>query len=225
LKISGILYTMSGMRKPFLVPLIVVGVFFVAAAAFGTWAFMSRQDYKDNSDQKVAAAVKVAQQQTATSKDNEFVVKEKLPLRTYRGPSPYGSLLVKYPKTWSAYVSESSSSATPVNGYFNPGFVPGVDVQGALYALRVQVLNQSYSQAVQVYQDRVKAGQLTAKPFISVNNKTVTGLRFDGQITGTATGSLVALPLRDKTLLLWTESPDFVNDFNSNILPNFSFAQ
>ncbi len=53
------------------------------------------------------------------SKDNEFIVREKQPLQTYTGPSAFGSISVKYPKTWSAYVDETNSS-TPVDGYFHP---------------------------------------------------------------------------------------------------------
>ena len=209
-----------------MVPLIIVSVFFAAALAFGVWAFMSRQDYKDNSDQKVNAAVVVAQQQTSDKKDNEFVEKEKLPLRTYKGPSAYGSLVVKYPKTWSAYVSESpNGGSTPINGYFNPGFVPGTDQQGSVYALRVQVVSQSYDQVVKRYQTNVKAGKLKASPYVPVNNKTVTGIRFDGALDSKTNGSMVVIPLRDKTIQLSTESPAYVADFNKYILPNFSFDQ
>jgi len=33
---------------------------------FGAWAYISRQDYKDNADQKIAKAVTIAKQQEAT---------------------------------------------------------------------------------------------------------------------------------------------------------------
>jgi hypothetical protein len=216
---------MSGMRKPLLIPLVVTVLLFVAAAGFGVWAFMSRQDYKDNSDQKVAAAVEVAQQQTADKKDKEFAVAEKLPLRTYTGPAPYGSLKIQYPKTWSVYVDELTNSSQPIDAYFNPGFVPATDEDGVVYALRAQVKSQLYADTLKSYQTFIKAGKLKATPYIPANETSVTGLRLDGQLTSKVSGSMVVLPLRDKTLLLWTESPQFVNDFNTNILPNFSFSK
>src|SRR3989344_4524267 len=86
-----------------LIACIITTLLFIAFAGFFGWAYMSRQDYKDNVDQKIATAVEVAKKQTETAKDNEFLEKEKLPLQDYTGPSQYGSLNIKYPKTWSAY--------------------------------------------------------------------------------------------------------------------------
>lgn len=217
---------MSGMKKPLLIPLIVVSLLFIATGSFAAWAFTGRQDYKDNVDKKVSVAVTKAQAETAAQKDKEFADAEKLPFRTYTGPSPYGSLRVKYPKTWSAYVSEKAGGSIPVDGYFQPSFVPGTDENQAVYALRVQISNRAYTDTVQSFQSFIKAGKLKATPYIPVNASSVTGLRLDGQITSNVTsGSMVVLPLRDKTLEVWTESPDFVKDFDQNILPNFSFSQ
>lgn len=223
---------MSGMKKlnswgridPLIIPLILVSLLLVAAGGFGIWAYMSRQDYKDNSDQKAAAAVEVAEQKTSTAKDNEFAEKEKLPLKDYAGPAAYGSVVVKYPKTWSAYVSEKSSGNAPIDGYFHPGFVPAVDGKIS-YALRMQVVNTNYVQALKQYDSRVKNGSLKAAAYVPAKQQTVTGTRFDGQVETDKTGVLIVLPLRDKTLKIWTESTDFINDFNNNILPNFTFEQ
>ena len=43
-----------GAINALLIPLILVIVFFLGAAGFGYWAFSERQDYKNNSDAKVA---------------------------------------------------------------------------------------------------------------------------------------------------------------------------
>jgi hypothetical protein len=40
----------------------------------------------------------------------------------------------------------------------------------------------------------------------------------------TGTGTMVLLPMRDKTLEIWTESNDYLNDFNTYVLPNMTFA-
>lgn len=206
--------------------MILVIVMFLGSAGFGIWAFSSRQDYKNYSDRKTAAAVTVAEQQMSTKKDNEFAQAEKLPLRTYTGPAPYGSLKVQYPKTWSAYVSEGEgSSGTPVDAYFNPGYVPSISGQNNLYALRVKISSASYDSTVKSFQPLLKVGKLTATSYIPAGAKDITGVKLDGQITAGKTGSMVILPLRDKTLQLWTESPSFINDFNNNILPNYTFVQ
>lgn len=206
-----------------LVPFILALLLFFAAAGFGVWAYMSRQDYKNNTGQKVAAAVAVAKRETSSAKDNEFVAKEKLPLKTYNGPAAYGSLSLQYPKTWSAYVIEGMTSSQAVDGYFHPGFVP--DITGTTaFALRIQVTADSYDQELAQYDVLTKNGQVKASPYQLPRVATVSGVRIDGAISNNKTGSIVLLPLRDKTLKIWTESNSFVDDFNNNILPNLTFS-
>lgn len=214
------------MKRPLLIPLIVVSLFLLIALGFGVWAFANMQDYKDHSDRKSAAAVAVAEQRLSAKKDNEFAIAQQQPLRSYTGPAPYGSLKIKYPKTWSAYVGESDSNGgMPINGYFNPGYVPATDNPKNLYALRVQIVSKSYDSVAKTFQGNIKSGKLKATAYIPENAKSVTGLRLDGQIATDKSGSMVIMPLRDKTLELWTESPSFIDDFNNYILPNFTFLQ
>ena len=53
-----------GALNGLLIPLILVVVLFLGAAGFGFWAFSSREDYKNNSDAKVAVAVTAAEKRT-----------------------------------------------------------------------------------------------------------------------------------------------------------------
>ncbi len=214
---------MRGALNTLLIPLILVTVLFLGAVVFGMWAFASRQDYKDNVSQKVDAAVEIAKQQTSSEKDNEFTEKEKLPLKEYTGPAAYGSLVIKYPKTWSAYVVEKAGG-TPIDAYFSPSFVPGIGTD-ASYALRAQVLDTSYAQEIKKYDGQVRAGRLTATPYIPAKVQTVTGMRFDGEVAQGKVGSMVVVPMRDKTLKLWTESSNYLGDFNDIILPNYTFSE
>lgn len=223
---------MSGMKmrnehghiNGLLIPLVLVVLLFVAAGSFGIWAFTSRQDYKDNADQKIKAAVVVAEQNKATQKDNEFIEKEKQPLRTYSGPAAFGSLVLQYPKTWSAYVGEKASSNIPIDAYFHPGYVAAADGNNS-YALRVQVLDTSYIDVLKSYDTYVKTNKTKATPYIPAKNPAVTGTKLEGDVAPNRQGVMVIVPVRDKTLKIWTESKDYVNDFNTIILPNYSFAQ
>lgn len=214
----------QGAMNALLIPLILVVVLFIAAGAFGLWAFMGREDYKNNVQQKIDAAVGVAQKQTEAKDAADYAEKEKRPLQSYKGPAAYGSVVIMYPKTWSAYVSEKTSGATPIDAYFNPDVVPGID-SGASYALRAQVLNNSYSQELKKYDALVKSGKLKATPYVPAKVQTVTGMRLDGEISSGKTGAMVIVPMRDKTLKLWTESDVYLGDFNNIILPDYSFEQ
>lgn len=212
-----------GMINALLIPLTLCIVLLLGAIGFGAWAFMSRQDYKDNVDEKVKTAVGVAVKETETRKDNEFQEKEKLPLATYQGPSASGSILVKYPKTWSAYVESSDQSSTPLNAYFHPTVVPGTQ-SNQTYALRVEVVQQSFSDVIKSYDSVVRQGRAQSQPFTLTNVPSVVGLRLQGEIEPRQQGIVVVLPLRDKTIKVYTESDQYFNDFNNNVLPNFSFT-
>lgn len=204
------------------IALVLSVLFLIAAIAFGVWAYGSQQDYKNNFDQKAAAVAEVAVKEAETKKDNEFVEKEKEPLKTYQGAAAYGSVNISYPKTWSAYVIESDRG-TPIDGYFHPNFVPGTQTQTA-YALRVQVSDQSYDQEMRQFDSKAKAGKVTVSPFVAKNVPNVTGARVDGEINTGQKGSMVLIPIRDKTIKISTESQQFTGDFNDIILANLKFT-
>jgi hypothetical protein len=214
----------SGEMNVLLIPLIVVVLLFFGALGFGYWAFAGRQDYKNNVDQKIAAAVLVSNQQLTSKLNKQFAQEAKNPLTTYAGPEAFGSLKIKYPKTWSSYVAVNEQNQTPVDGYFYPGTVPDITNQNNSFALRVQVLSQSYSQTLQQYQSYVQQGQLKVKPYTLPNVPNVVGVYMTGQIQAQKQGELVALPLRSQTLLIWTEANGFESDFNNIILKNFTFS-
>lgn len=202
-----------------LIPLILAVVFFLAALGFGLWAYSERTDYKNNTDAKIATAVEVAEKETATEKDNEFIQREKEPLQDYQGPATQGTIVLKYPKTWSAYVDESKG----VDGFFHPNFVPGVATDPN-YALRLQVVDKPYAEELKAFDSQVKQGKTTATPYKPINVDNIIGTQLTGEIDGQKTGTLILLPLRDKTIKIWTEADQFKEDFFNNVMANFKFA-
>jgi hypothetical protein len=222
--------TMSGMRNKqagfissLLMALIGTVLLFLLAAGFGAWAFGSRQDYKLNSDKKVADAVKAAK--TATQQEDATIYAEqaKSPLKTHVGPDAFGSVAVQYPKTWSAYVIENGN-AVPMNDYFHPDVVPDTGKPTNAYALRVQIVQSTYSTVMTQYSSLAVAKKVTVTPYKLPKVPSVVGSRVDGQITPQKQGSMIVLPLRNVTLQISTESTDFENDFNNIILPNLTFS-
>lgn len=212
----------NGAVSLLLVALIFVSLMFFGALGFGYWAYAQRTDYKDNVDEKVNTAVEVAKKETATEKDNEFIQREKQPLKEYAGPSSFGSLSVKYPKTWSAFVDETGSS-TSVDGYFHPNFVPNPK-GGTTFALRLQISNATYAEEIKKFDSAVKNGDARAKPYKPVNVDNVIGTQIIGKIDTKKSGVMILLPLRDKTIKIWTEDSQFVPDFENNVLKNFTFS-
>lgn len=215
-------HNQDGAINVLLIPLILASLFLIGALAFGFWAFGERQDYKDNVDQKISAAVVVAKQQEGAVKDKQYAEAAKLPFKTYNGPEQYGSIALQYPKTWSAYVSVGDGrGGTALDGYFNPDVVPSVSEDTNTFALRVEVVSSSYSSVLRGFQNQK---DVTITPYALPKLPKVIGVRISGQIEQDKKGSMVILPVRDKTLKVYTEADTYLSDFDNNILPNLSFA-
>lgn len=219
--------SMSSLQKKrpigLIISLIITILLLCSAIAFGFWAFAEREDYKNNVEPKIAAAVEVAKQENSKQKDAEFAEKEKSPLKAYQGPSAYGSVVINFPKTWSAYVNETGSGGSPLDGYFHPDFVPGAQ-SGTTFALRLQVTESAYAQEIRQFENTAKQGKARIAAFQAPKVAGATGIRVDGEISQGKQGSMIILPLRDKTLKIFTESNQYLGDFNSHIIPNLTFV-
>lgn len=203
-----------------LIPLIVVGVLLLGSLAFGFWAFAGRQDYKNNTDQKIAEAVKAAEEVLTIKKDAEFAEEQKLPHTSYTGPAAYGTLDITYPKTWSVYVDEDGGNSQPLNGYMHPRYVMADG--DSSYALRFQVLGQAYDQALKQFESAVRQGKVSVAAYRLPKVESVAGSRLQGEVVSKKQGVMILMPLRDKTLKLWTEGSEYTSDFET-ILQNFTF--
>ena len=207
-----------------LIPVIALTVLFIGAAVFAVWAFGGRQDYKNHSDAKVASAVAANKEVVQAADAKQFAEAAKNPLKTYTGPDAYGSVKVTYPKTWSAYV-DTTGSSTPLDAYFHVDYVPSTQSKQP-YNLRVQVVANNYSNQLSQFTSLAKLGKVTVAPYSLPKVPKAAGSVLTGQVfpgNQAANGTLIMLPLRDKTLKVWTESPTYLADFNTYILPNLSF--
>lgn len=216
-------YTPESGFSPLVLPLGLAVFFLIAAIIFGGWAYTQMLDYKNHSDEKVAAAVTLAKAAEDTAKDAAFAEAEKQPLKTYQGPGTYGSVSVSYPKTWSAYIVDTRNASPYIDGYFHPDTVPDANGQGSVFSLRIQVVQDAYSDVLNGFASAVKNGSVKVVPYAAPKVPSVVGVRVDGQLTNSKQGSMVILPLRNMTLKIWTEAPQFEGDFNNNILPNLTF--
>lgn len=210
-----------GVIDPLLFPLIIAIVIALGMAGFSLWAYINYTDQRDNVDAKITTAVDEAKQQQVLELETAFIEREKEPLVSYQAPSTLASVKVSYPKTWSAYVDEGSQgNNAELDAYFHPKYVRAVESDTS-DALRIMLENKNYSKELGGYNKSIEDGLLSAS---AVNISGVDGVRLDGEIEKGITGSIVLLPVRDKVLKIWTESIDFRNDFDKNVLPNFSFV-
>jgi hypothetical protein len=215
----------QGEMNVLLVPVIALAVLFVGVGSFAVWAYGGRQDYKNNVEAKVETALAANTKSVQSADAAQYAEAAKNPLTVYNGPDAFGSVQVSYPKTWSAYVNTSNSS-TPVDAFFHPGYVPSTDSQQT-YNLRVQVNSQSYSQVMESFSSKIQSGTVTAAPYSLPKVPSIIGSKLTGAIVPNnenGQGTLVLIPLRSTTLEIWTESNDYLPDFNTYVLPNLTFS-
>lgn len=201
-----------------------LGVAVLALAVLSAWGYSERTKYKDQTEQIVAKAVQENTSSVQQKAAATYAEEAKKPLKPFSGPEAYGTVHFEYPKTWSMYNNGNKTSTTPVDLYGAVDVVPSMQDQTVTYALRVQVVSVSYASSVQQFQGLQKAGKLKISPYSLPKNPGIVGSRVDGQLTPSKQGSMVLLPVRDKTLKLWTESDAGKADFDNIILPSASFV-
>ncbi|HUS26778.1 MAG TPA: hypothetical protein VMY99_05525 [Nevskiaceae bacterium] len=213
-----------GALNVLLIPFILLFLILMGTGGFGLWAYGSRQDYKNNVDQKVTAAVAAAKQEQQKADAAQYAEAAKSPFDTYIGPSAFGNITIKYPKTWSGYVLDTAKSASnPVDAFFAPNIVPNASSETSVFSLRVQLTQQSYDQVLGQFSAQIKTGGATVAAYSLPKVPSAVGSRVEGQITTKKQGVMIILPLRNMTLKIWTESNDYKADLDNNILPNLTF--
>lgn len=224
----------AGSRPPSNKTPLIIGLLltlFIIALVFGFWAFSGRQDFKNKSDTKVATAV-AATKKAEDAKLNQQVAEQlKKPYKTYTGSSTFGSVSFSYPLTYSAYV-DTSNTSQPIEGYFQPDVVPGIQSTTA-FALRVELTSTAYNQLLSQFSSNIQQGTTTTTAYVppkmaGVKNvqpgTLLTGAVVQGQQDTAQKGAMVIIPVRDKTLQIYTESTDYLSDFNNIILPSLTFV-
>lgn len=202
----------------------------IGAGAFAWSLYQQNQDYKTKFDAKVQEEVAKAKAAQQTELNQKFAEREKSPNKTFKGSATYGSIQFKYPKTWSAYVDQSSSNS-PINGYFFPDVVPSTTrstQSPTAFALRLELLDTDYDQVVKQFDSLITQGNLKASAYVPPQMKgkhdVQTGIKFDGQIEQNLNGSMVIIKVRDKTLKIYTESNKYLDDFNNTVLKTLTFS-
>ena len=143
----------------------------------------------------------------ATEKNSDF--------RTYVAPDYAGSFRVNVPKSWSIVVNPNDSGST-ISALSNPDFV---ESKLDKYALRFALLNKEIEEVKQPLDNLTKEKD-PKKRKLNVEDITVSGVkgfRYTGQISSKIpNGSLVIVPLRDKTFSIQTDDNDlYLAVFNS----------
>jgi hypothetical protein len=132
------------------------------------------------------------------------------PFNTYTAPRAAGSFVINYPKGWSAKVDECENCGTPVDLYVSPALVRSVSGQYRPAAVHVQLVSRASADLLNGYADALSQKKLRQS---ATTVSGIAAIRLDGQFDRFA-GSLVAVPVRDKTLLFWNEDTARLAEYN-----------
>lgn len=214
-------------KKNSKLPIFLTVIFILASIGFAVLAFMYYSKmitYRDDYQTLLTADIAKATDAQKKQLEAEFAEKEKSPVRTYQAPSSAASVKIVYPKTWDLYASEDNSKGT-VSNYFNENLVPEVGNKDNTYSLRLEVLDKTYSSVAKTYDSAAKKGSVTISPYkVAGIDGAETGVKIDGEVRSGITGSMIILPVRDKTIQIWTESGRYTKDFNEIVLKNLTYS-
>ena len=180
------------------------------------WMMMEKDAAETDVNGQIAVAVAEAKDEQAMELENEFLEREKYPYKTFSGPVDYGQLTFEYPKTWSVYIEKAATTGGDFNAYFNPNQVDAVG-KDTINALRVTIRDKSFDDVVPEYQRATerKNAELSMESVTIGKDSNVIANRYTGTIPGTElSGYIVIFKIRDKTVILQTDSVLFKDDFD-----------
>lgn len=201
---------------------IILGLLALVFGSVMIWALVNYNDQKNNVDQKKQVAAAEAREAQKQKDQDAFDEKEKYPLAEFVGPVDLGRVDFKYPKTWSVYIASDGSKGSTYQAYLHPGSVPPTTVGQNKFALQVAIVPQAYDQVLQQYAGLVKTGDLRSS---NITANGFNGQRFDGKFSKDVDGSAVVFKIRDKTLVIKTDSTTFTPDFDDKVIKTLTFDQ
>ena len=181
------------------------------------WMFMLYNGAKTDVDGQVADAVVAAVDDNTTKLESEFAEREKYPFQTFAGPADYGALTFEYPQTWSVYVARDARNGGDFEAYFNPIEVYEVSNE-TIDSLRLAIRDRAFDDVVGGYQRELEGDQpkMRLESVTIGKDKNITANRYTGQIPGTEhNGIVVIFKIRDKTVIMQTDSMSFQKDFDT----------
>ncbi len=198
-----------------LIALIATSVLSVVFVALFAWKSSQYNELEEDFETKVELEVATAKDEQAEALEKEFANREKFPYKIFAGPADYGELTFNYPKTWSVYVSADASNGGEFRAYLNPGEIVPVNAFNPL-ALRIFIKNESFESVNKTYEEALKKKDSDLKTD-TININGVTATRYTGTIPDTENlnGIVVLFKIRDKTVIMQTDSILFEGDYNA----------
>lgn len=172
------------------------------------WVFTLYTEQKNNVDQIAQERINAALEEQQAQLQAEFKQQTEAKVTRYQGPEVVGQPSFEYPKAWSLYVDQDPGGDALFSVAAHP---EEVNTSTQQFALRFRAIDASYDAVLARYDGAISEGTVRSKP---IKSNGVTGVRLTGEVYQDRNGSMVIFGVRDKTIMLWTESSDYTNVFN-----------
>ncbi len=189
--------------------LAIVSLVALGLAILSIYLFVQLNDARTNVNGQIEEAVAVAVEAKTQELEEEFAEREKQEYRDFLGPVDYGELSFKYPKTWSLYVAKDAANGGDYEAYMNPIEVSAISAN-TVYALRISIYNKSFENVIKTYDNLIKSGSLQLS-VQEINGESANV--YTGTLPNKFVGRVAVLKIRDKTVVLQTDSELFGSDF------------
>ena len=150
-----------------------------------------------------ASAARTAQKQ---QDDLDAIHAAESPFRSFTAPIEFGAFVINFPKNWSLTADLESNANTQVQLDMHPVIIRTINGNLDLQAIQVMLIRQQLSNYLARFNPK-KVTQSTV---------TVSGIQAT-QLTGTLpdgrANKIVAVPVRDKTLVFDNEDPAYAAEF------------
>ncbi len=200
------------------VALAVLGIFVLIFAGLFINSYMKAQNATKNLNAKTATAYNLGKEAGAkTQKETDAAAAkqaEQNPYRAYTAPTAFGEFTIKFPKSWSSSVAENQTSTNQVELIANPEFIKILPNNTVNYALRVMLVNSSYSNVRAQYDQQVKNKKAKTS---AIKVSGIDGARYEGEFKQGKSGIAVLVPVRDKTVVFTTENTKYQPEFEATL--------
>lgn len=146
--------------------------------------------------------------------DAAYIKANQLPFRTYTAEPVNGGFQLQIPKNWSLYAGNNTTALTQLDLASSPDVVVVNSGPNAVntHAFHLQLRKASAASINKTFEARLKKKTLTSRGVIVSG---IQGTWFEGTIDDQRhNGVVVVLPVRDKTMVISTETRNYLDEFN-----------
>lgn len=183
---------------------VVFGFSTILLAALSLWLWGSTGLARADLAKTIAAAREQGRQEQLKADQAAALKVAQEPFRSYRAPSGIAKFELRFPKNWSAEVTEDPEGSQPLRLIAHPDFIrAGADDETA-HALVVTLLDQRSTSVLK---------QLNEEEGLKASSVTVSGVaatRYEGVYEEGHNGAIVVIPLREKTLTVAAQDRQYL---------------